>query len=222
MMDISSHLSNVCVQPYLRITNTGIPELQGDIVTCNQGFSVFFVSTVVKNDDNMTLEGHGILLAANHTTHTWTLVDLNTSRTTLDYEQRQRLYSNEKYYPYNIGIIINAFLDAAFPILDSFWEEDLAMPTCPRIPKRDPLFTDYCGPYAAIALLHQFCGTRPPVRDDTYHVMIDLLNLKEAVFRNAAEHDPDDFMNGKMIVQTQIRECNLLRTDMTEAFRPCG
>lgn len=218
MLDIGSQLETVCVQPYLWISNIGRIRVNGDIVRCDKEFSVFFVSTFVKN--GTTLESHGVLLAANHRTHTWTLVDFNTAREEI-YEHRYDLYVNKTYYPFNIAIEITIFLETAFQDGHS-WTEDPDMPACPRIPERDSLFTNYCGPYAAIALLHRFCGTKPPVRDDTYQVMIDLLNLKEAVFLKAAEREPNDFMNGKMIVQTQISECKLLRTDMTEAFRPCG
>lgn len=211
LMGISAQLTNVCVQPILSINRLGVPDLQGEVVHCNQEFSVFFVNTVVTPQENV-LEGHAMLLTADHLTSTWSLVDVN--RTT------SRADIGTSYYPYPLDAVLNAFLDAS---LGGEWSESPEGALCPNISRTyldDYVFTGYCGPYSALTVLHRFCGTRPPTRNQ-YGLRIDLLNLKEAIFDNAAKHNLDDFKDGRGIVQVQISECNRLRTTGTQ-FRPCG
>jgi len=222
MLDLSAQLSNVCIQPELRINRLGITELRSinrpgitelasPIVQCNQEFSVFFVSTVIEPTPNK-FEGHSVLLVADHRTSTWALVDVNRTTSGTDIET--------SYYPYQPDAVLNIFLDKE---LGGTWSESADMVSCPNIVRSyldDYVFTGYCGPYSALTVLHRFCGTRPPTRTQ-YGLRIDLLNLKEAIFDNAAKHAPNDFKDGRWSVEMQIRECKLLRTPGTR-FRPCG
>jgi hypothetical protein len=200
MRDISAQLRNVCVQPVLSIlpvAGFGLAKLKGDVVMCDQMYSVFFINTVVV--DQGELEGHSMLLVADHSKRMYNIVDIN----------RFLLKT-----PYELDIAIEVFLDKTF---GETWKENEEGYLCPRLDNSNYLmnyvFRGYCGPYSALTVLHSFCGMENPSKTQ-YELRIDLLNLKEAIFENAARYNPSG------IVLAQIRECALLKTRGTK-FVPC-